>query len=183
MPSYKEKYEFTVLQLSDMDRRVLIAESTLSYLKDQLNDLTLQRERDKEESESDIFIKNQFTVALGEVESLLYGEVQTRRDLSSRPTVEIIRVATESLIGVAKVLRESQGRAEMMLEGIDIQPKGKLIKRERREQMRKESISSLAASLAASPPSLMSPPAIPRRRDDSPFSGRSSRAGKRDESR
>ncbi len=178
MPSYKEKYEIVSLSLANMDRRVLVAELTLSTLRDRIIELERQRDEAHIESESDIFMKNQLAVALTEIEQLIYGDPQTASTFASRPTPEFIRTVTESLVNIGKVLRDSNSRAEMLLEGLEIKQGPKLLKRERREQLRKESISSIAASMSTSPQRMMSPPRKPASRPGSPFSDKSDRRGR-----
>lgn len=176
MPSYKEKYQLVAHRLTDMDRRVLVAESTIASLRDKIVELSNQRDTQEVETEADIFIRNQFVVALSEIEQLMLGESTSVLDLAGKSQSEFLRISTEKLLSIGKMLRESHSRAEILLEDLELKPKGKLMKRERREQMRKESISSLAASMSASPQRLASPPPIPVRRETSPFSDRSTRS-------
>jgi len=171
MPSYRDKFEAIKKSVESMEQRVLIDSAILRAMRSEIDELKQSQNTVKHPVEPaiDPFVKNQLSVALGEVEELLFGERQASVNLASYSTKEILEESVKRLHDVAQVLRDSSTRAETILEGLDLAPKGKLLKRERKEQMRKASISSLTASLAKSPPGssrgeLQSPP---RFRNDS----------------
>jgi hypothetical protein len=168
MPSYKDKFETIARTMADIEQRVLIDSSILRSLRNEIEELKTRQENSVQlgpsEAPIDPFVKTQLNVALGEVEEFLFGDRVSSPSMVNLSTKEILESTILSLHKMAHVLRDSRTRAETILEGLDVMPKGKLVKRERREQMRKASISSLAASLAQSPQrnihdtSLQSPP-------------------------
>jgi len=171
MPSYRDKFEAIKKSVESMEQRVLIDSAILRAMRSEIDELKQSQNTIKHPVEPviDPFVKNQLSVALGEVEELLFGERQASVNLASYSTKEILEESVRRLHDVAQVLRDSSTRAETILEGLELAPKGKLLKREKKEQMRKASISSLTASLAKSPPGssrgeLQSPP---RFRNDS----------------
>ena len=172
MPSYRDKFEAIKKSLADMEQRVLIDSAILRAMRTEIDELKANQgatQANISEPVVDPFVKNQLSVALGEVEELLFGERRAAVNLASYSNKEVLEEKVKRLHDVAQVLRDSSTRAETILEGLDIAPRGKLLKRERKEQMRKASISSLTASLAKSPPGssrgeLQSPP---RFRNDS----------------
>lgn len=155
MPSYKDKFETITRTMADINQRVLIDSAVLRTLRDEIEELkqraVVPQSGEPSEPAIDPFVKTQLNVALGEVEELLFGDRITPVTLAANSSKEILETTINSLHKIAQLLRDSRTRAETILEGLDVMPKGKLVKRERREQMRKESISSLAASLAQSP--------------------------------
>jgi hypothetical protein len=168
MPSYKDKFETISRTMEDIEQRVLIDSAVLRSLKNEIDSLRQLQlnppRREPSEPLIDPFVKTQLNVALSEVEELLFGNRITSPGIVNASGKEILEQTIASLHRMAQLLRDSHTRAETILEGLDVMPKGKLLKRERREQMRKASISSLAASLTQSPPhnphttNLQSPP-------------------------
>jgi hypothetical protein len=165
MPSYRDKFEAIKKSFNSMEQRVLIDSAILRAMRNEIDELKQSHNVVREPTEPiiDPFVKNQLSVALGEVEELLFGERHAPINLASFSNKDILEETVKRLHDVAQVLRDSSTRAETILDGLDIIPKGKLLKRERKEQMRKASISSLTASLAKSPPGssrgeLQSPP-------------------------
>jgi hypothetical protein len=155
MPSYKDKFETITRNMADIEQRVLIDSGILRSLRNEIENLKAQQSvvprMESTEPKIDPFVKTQLSVALGEVEELLFGERVSNSALVELSSKDILETTVASLHKMAQLLRDSRTRAETILEGLDVVPRGKLLKRERREQMRKESISSLAASLAQSP--------------------------------
>lgn len=176
MPFYTEKYQTVRDTMDNLDTRVLLNSSALSFLKDRIEKLSREnatiRNRDKPSTQ----LRNQLALVLTEIEELVLGSKRSPPDFAFLGESESLELTIDSLQAIARVLRDSHVRAETILEGLDAPKSGKLVKRERREQMRKESIASLAASVAVTPPRALSPPSrvlFPENRSEGAASSRS----------
>lgn len=150
MPSYKDKYEYIRTHQEIMERRVLLDEIVLSDLKDRIDALTIEKENAVEREKISDYQKNQLYLALVEIEELVLSQKLTPPDLAMRTTQEVFETVVESLHRITKNLRDSNVRANTILENITGFPKGKLLKRERKEQIREQMTQSRAASRNAS---------------------------------
>ncbi|WGM49902.1 MAG: hypothetical protein [Trichoderma harzianum negative-stranded virus 2] len=168
MPSYKKKYEFLRTHIEIMERKVLLDEYILTELRDRIDELSVERDTIKEKERISDYQKNQLYLALNEIEELVTNQKATPPDLANRSTSEVIEITVDTLHRISKSLRDSNVRANTILENIAEFPRGKLLKRERKEQIirsRNASMSSLAGRLSPSSSRnhLASPPGIPGR--------------------
>jgi hypothetical protein len=148
MPSYKEKYEKIIDSLNNMERRVLIDEIVLSQLRDRMRNLEEENAAEKLISPEMQHSLALFHMSLIEVEDLILKEKVTQADFPTRSPLECIRKATESLNVVARHLRDSHIRAEAILDDISVQISGKLLKQERKEQIRQDNYPDMIGVLS-----------------------------------
>lgn len=172
MPSFKDKYQ-NIKRLSEsMERRVLLNEVVLAELRDRIESLLIEKDNAVEKEKISDYQKNQLYLALTEIEELVLSQKVTPPDLASRTTSEVFEIVVDSIHRISKSLRDSNVRANTIFENILDFPKGKLLKRERKEQIlrnRNASVSSLAERMDLSPgrSQLASPPPIFRERSGS----------------
>nr|WJG29390.1 ORF5 protein [Fusarium graminearum sclerotimonavirus 1] len=180
MPSYKEKYSYLQYKLDIMEKKILITETEMQMVKDKIKELESENEKLSSQDNSDGYMRSQLCLIAREVESQVLSKSTFPMDTSSLTDAELIMRTTALLQDLSKVFRESRTRAETMIQDICSPSTGKLLKRERKEHMKNESMTSLAAALATSPERHMSPPPRFRDRSDSANSrGASSRSQSR----
>lgn len=160
MPSFKEKFETVRASLASMESRVLISESKLRELLSRVAELETEVYGKAEESlEADQQVI-QINTQLEEIGKLLGIDTSLKMTSDATSHSDLFNDLSKSLHKITRHLRESSVRASTLLDGLVAQPANKLLSRGRREGIRKQSIASLATSLAQSPPRLMSPPCI-----------------------
>ncbi|ATP75710.1 hypothetical protein [Fusarium graminearum negative-stranded RNA virus 1] len=180
MPSYKEKYSYLQYKLDIMEKKILITETEMRMVKDKIRELESENEKLSSQDNSDGYMRNQLCLIAREVEEQVLSKSSFPMDTSSMTDAELIMRTTSLLQDLSKVFRESRTRAETMIQDICSPSTGKLLKRERKEHLKNESMTSLAAALATSPERHMSPPPRFRDRSDSANSrGASSRSQSR----
>lgn len=148
MPSYKHKWYQVLHRLDKMESRTLITESALRSLIDQVNRSQNGVPATHEADEEGMRSIAQLMIQLTELAELIGVELEPPNIMSRTTYQGILDVACRSISAVTRALRESEVRAETLLKSIEEPKTGKLLKRSRREQMRKESISSLVAVLS-----------------------------------
>lgn len=158
MPSYKEKLSYLKRQLTDMDKRILITEDEIRLIKAKIEGLEEDNKRLSSKDTSDGYIRNQLAIVCKEIENQLLDKNDFPTNLVNMSDTEIIALTTDLLRDVMNCVRESRTRAETLLgDIIQIKP-GKLLKKERQEQLKSESLASLTAALSGSSSRPMSPP-------------------------
>jgi len=163
MPSFKEKFEVVKAALSNMESRVLISEARLRELLTRITELE-EEVFGKQGQPSDIDLQVvQINTQLDEIQKLLGIDTSLKLTSSENSTESTFSEMSRTLHVITRHLRESSVRASTLLNGLVGRPASKLLNRGRREAIRKQSITSLASSLAQSPPRILSPPRIPEK--------------------
>lgn len=165
MPSYKEKLNYLRDKYKEMDKRILVTEDEIKLIKSRIEQLENENERLSSKDTTDGYIRNQLALVCKEIEQQLLDKNEFPTNLINLDDTEVIALTTSLLRDVLACIRDSRTRAETLLGDIITIKPAKLLKRERQEQLRNDSLTSLTAALSGSASRPMSPPSRPARTD------------------
>ncbi|QMP84021.1 hypothetical protein QKS76_gp1 [Cryphonectria parasitica sclerotimonavirus 1] len=112
MPSYKYKYETVLERLNKMENRILIDESVLLRMKEELDNLQMRINDKQSASEGkNVYLQSQLVLAINEIEELCFRQKRTPNTIASGSTDLLLEHSIASLHTVAKMLRDSHVRA------------------------------------------------------------------------
>ncbi|QJW39406.1 hypothetical protein QKS21_gp1 [Botrytis cinerea negative-stranded RNA virus 3] len=112
MPSYKDKYETVLLSLSIMERKILINEYILTDLVKKVEEL----QKDLNDEENSLFVKEGLVKAVRDLEYLVLGHKSKDRVDPARRSIDVMEELSTTLSKVVVYVKESQARAESLLD-------------------------------------------------------------------
>lgn len=150
MPSYKFKYESIVQRLEIMEQRILIDESILLKLKEEIDNLRLKNSSAEESDSKHAYAKSQIVLAINEIEELCFSKRRLSPNAASSSPEAMYEQMISALHFIAKMLRDSHIRAKTLTDLMRKQPNQKIV----------------------TPPGRVSPKSVPnppaQKRNDSP---------------
>ncbi len=164
MPSYKEKYLTVSNKLDSMERRILIDESILLLLKEEVEQLSRSKEEKNDVPSS--YMQNQMILALNEIEDLCFGTKRTTLNPALQNADELYEKIINSLHSISKMLRDSHVRAKTLTDVIKRKNDTRPRTPPSRPLMPHQRVESNSSNVAASPVRNVAQSTVPGKEKD-----------------